>query len=89
MSGETEYEVEILRRRIQVMRDMFWQIYVASGSDPDMDNPNGPCPLEGTWTPDIPELAVMAVRELRKDYDESLTEANATNKTALIQRIIG
>jgi hypothetical protein len=86
-AGETEYEVEILRRRIKVMRDLFWQIYMLTGADPDMDDPNGPCPPEGVYTPDVPELAVDAVRELRHECDEAMAEATAIDRTALIQRI--
>jgi hypothetical protein len=86
-AGDTEYEVEILRRRIQVYRNLFWQIYVLTGSDPDMDNPDGPCPPAGVYTPDLPELALDAVRELRQDYDAALDEANAAPRTAFIERI--
>lgn len=86
-AGDTEYEVEILQRRIKVYRDLFWQIVVLAGQDTDTDDPAGPCPPTGVYTPDVPEWAVNAVRELRDDYEEALTEKGSENKTALIQRI--
>jgi len=54
------------------LRQALWDCYRASGSDPDGDVQ---APAPGVLSPDVPELALQAVRELRQDYREALREA--------------
>jgi len=49
------------------LRQILWDIYALCGCDQDGD-PVAAAP--GVYTPDIPELAVTAVRDLREAYDE-------------------
>ncbi len=54
---------EILGLEVQRLRQVLWDIYRAAGADPDG---YAEAPVPGVMTPDVPELALEAVRELRK-----------------------
>ena len=54
------------------LRQILWDIYAAAGADTDGERT---APPPGVMTPDVPELALEAVRELRADYDEDLKAA--------------
>lgn len=60
-----------LQDEITKMRAAFFVICLEAGQDLDgMLEP----PPPGVFTPDLPELAVQAVKELREVYDECLAE---------------
>lgn len=54
-------EAEVTR-----LRQILWDIYAACGEDTDGDRR---APKPGVMTPDVPELALEAVRELRRDSE--------------------
>jgi hypothetical protein len=62
----------LIAEECAALRQALWDCYRASGSDPDGDVQ---APAPGVLSPDVPELALQAVRELREDYREALREA--------------
>jgi hypothetical protein len=60
-----------LEEEIAKMREAFFAICLEAGED--MDGILEP-PPPGVLTPDLPELAVKAVHELRENYNEALDE---------------
>jgi hypothetical protein len=55
-------------REVNGSRQILWDILLATGFDPDGDTE---VPPPGVYTPDIPELALRYVRELREDWDQA------------------
>jgi hypothetical protein len=59
--ADMKADAEVLR-----LRQVLWDIYAATGADRDGEKT---APPPGVLTPDVPEAALAAVRELRQDYD--------------------
>jgi hypothetical protein len=62
---------EAMAREVIWLRQLLWDCYAAAGADGDGEKT---APPPGVLTPDVPELALAAVRELRRDYDTALLE---------------
>lgn len=69
---------------VPVLRQALWDCYGAAGADQDGDKD---CPSAGVMTPDVHVLALEAVRELRRDYDESEGEPDASLPDGVFGRI--
>lgn len=59
------------KEEIKRLRQILWDIYSAAGEDTEGITEAAP---PDVYTPDIPELALAAVLELRHDYNAALEE---------------
>jgi hypothetical protein len=68
VSEQEDWQAEAIRNLAEVvrLRQVLWLAYTAAGADTDGEKT---APSPGVLTPDVPEAALAAVRELRQDYD--------------------
>ena len=62
---------DTLAAEVQRLRRILWECWAASGADTGLSAPDDP---PGVHVPDIPELALEGVRDLRRDYSEGQAE---------------
>jgi hypothetical protein len=64
----TRLRDEIMAGAVAELRQALFDICIAAGADMDGERQ---CPPPGVFTPDIPQRALEAVKELRRNYDET------------------